>query len=411
MTAQLRMGMVGGGRGAFIGAVHRTAACMDHGVRFVAGCLSSSPDKAIASGQDLGLDPSRNYKTWEEMLERELARPPGERIDFVSIVTPNHVHHPVAKAFAAAGIHVICDKPLCHTSEQARDLAQTAKKSGVVFAVTYNYTGYPMVKQAREMVRQGEIGEIRKVIVEYNQGWLAGQLESTGQKQADWRTDPSRSGAGGAIGDIGSHAEQLVSYATGLEIESICADLTSFVPGRKLDDDANLLIRYVERGGIQAKGILTASQIEIGHENDLRLRLYGTKGTLIWQQENPNYLSLRMDGKPEQIYSRGNGYLGDAAKKNSRLPPGHPEAFLEAFANVYNAVGEAIRARSGGSMTSTAAGAKAGLGSAVSGGGAGSSGFDFPTVIDGARGVHFIEKTVESSRSDRKWTDARFAGL
>ncbi|MCC6676505.1 MAG: Gfo/Idh/MocA family oxidoreductase [Phycisphaerales bacterium] len=390
MNEPLRMGMVGGGRDAFIGAVHRTAACLDNGVRFVAGCLSSSPDKALASGADLGLDPRRNYRTWEDMLQGELALPPGQRIDFISIVTPNHVHYPVARAFAAAGIDVVCDKPLCHTSEQARDLAHTANKSGVVFAVTYNYSGYPMVKQARDMARQGELGDIRKVIVEYNQGWLAGKLESTGQKQADWRTDPSRSGAGGAIGDIGSHAEQLVAYVTGLEIDAICADLTTFVPGRRLDDDANLLIRYAPRGGVQAKGILTASQIEIGHENDLRLRVYGTKASLIWHQEHPNQLSFRPDGEPERIYSRGNGYLGAAARKNTRIPAGHPEAFLEAFANVYNAAGAAIRARRTGAALADA---------------------DFPTVIDGARGVHFIEKTIESSRSDRKWTDARWTNL
>lgn len=389
MNSPLRMGMVGGGRDAFIGAVHRTAACMDRGVRLIAGCLSSSPEKAIASGADLGLDPARNYRTWEEMLERELAIPAGERIDFVSIVTPNHVHYPVARAFAAAGIDVVCDKPLCHTSEQARDLASTAKKSGVVFAVTYNYSGYPLVKQARDMVRQGELGDIRKVIVEYNQGWLASSLEATGQKQAGWRTDPSRSGAGGAIGDIGSHAEQLVGYVTGLEIEAICADLTTFVPGRRLDDDAALLIRYVPRGGLQAKGILTASQIEIGHENDLRLRIYGSRASIIWHQEHPNQLSLRPDGQPERIYSRGNAYLGEAARRNTRIPAGHPEAFLEAFANVYNAAGAAIRARREGAP--------------IEG--------DYPSVIDGARGVHFIEKTVESSRSDRKWTDARWPGV
>lgn len=387
MRQLLRMGMVGGGRDAFIGAVHRTAACLDNTVRFVAGCLSSSPKKAVASGADLGLDPRRNYRTWEDMLAGELALPPDDRIDFVSIVTPNHVHYPVAKAFAAAGINVICDKPLCHTSEQARDLAAAARASGVVFAVTYNYSGYPMVKQARAMVRAGELGAIRKVIVEYNQGWLAGKLESSGQKQADWRTDPSRSGAGGAIGDIGSHAEQLVHYVTDLEIESICAELTTFVPGRLLDDDANLLIRYALRDGVRAKGILTASQIEIGHENDLVLRIYGEKASLIWRQEHPNQLSFRADGHPERIYSRGNGYLAEIARRNSRIPAGHPEAFFEAFANLYNAAGEAIRAGRSGAFAQDA---------------------DFPTVLDGARGVHFIEKTVESSRSDQKWTDARW---
>lgn len=394
----LRMGMVGGGRDAFIGTVHRTAACLDGRVRFVAGALSSSPEKALASGRDLGLEDRRNYETWEDMLEGELLLDEEERIDFVSIVTPNHAHFAPAKAFSAAGINVVCDKPLVHTSAQARELIDTVKKTGVVFAVTYNYSGYPLVKQAREMVSGGEIGDVRKVIVEYNQGWLAGKLEATGQKQADWRTDPARSGLGGAIGDIGSHAEQLVSYMTSLEIESICAELTTFVPGRRLDDDANLLIRYAPKGDVQAKGVLIASQIEIGHENDLRIRVFGTKGTLEWHQEDPNSLIHRPDGQPEKVYRRGNGYLGAAAKKNTRIPAGHPEAFLEAFANVYNAAGEAMRARE--------AGAKVGAVGGVGMGGA----FDYPDVVDGARGVHFIEKTVESGKSERKWTGAAFKG-
>lgn len=376
----LRMGMVGGGRDAFIGAVHRTAACLDHAVRFTAGALSSNPDKAKASGKDLGLDDRRNYGSWQDMLAAELKLPPGphgERIDFVSIVTPNHVHFDVAKAFAEAGIAVVCDKPLCHTSEQARGLIAAAKKGNVVFAVTYNYSGYPMVKQMRHMVTSGAIGTVRKVIVEYNQGWLASNLEASGQKQADWRTDPSKSGAGGAIGDIGSHAEQLVSFVTGLHAEQICADLTTFVEGRRLDDDANLLLRL--SGG--ARGVLIASQIEIGHENDLRLRVFGTTGTLEWRQEDPNELWHRPNGEPDRVLRRGNGYLCDEAKKNTRIPPGHPEAFLEAFANIYNAACDSIRRGAGFEPTAA-----------------------YPTVIDGARGVHFIEKTVESSKSDRKWT-------
>ncbi len=382
---KLKMAMIGGGRDAFIGAVHRKAAALDGQIDFVAGALSSKPDKALASGRDLGLPDARNYPSWQALLDGELERPkegPDARIDFVSIVTPNDTHHAIAKAFAAAGIHVVCDKPLCHTSQQGRDLIATVKKSGVVFAVTYNYSGYPMVKQARHMVQQGQLGEIRKVIVEYNQGWLASSLEKTGQKQADWRTDPARSGAGGAIGDIGSHAEQLVSYTTGLELEAICADLTSFVPGRRLDDDANLLLRF--KNG--ARGILTASQIEIGHENDFRIRIFGTKATLEWHQESPNDLWFKPDGQPMQLLRRGNGYLCEATKKATRLPAGHPEAFIEAFANVYLAAAGAIRASGG-----------------ISG-----QDFDYPTVYDGARGVHFIEKSVESSKSDRKWTDAKW---
>ncbi len=373
----LRMGMVGGGKGAFIGAVHRTAACLDHGVAFTAGALSSDPERAKASGRELSLADRRNYGSWQAMLEGELTLPKEERIDFVSIVTPNHVHYEVAKAFAEAGINVVCDKPLCHTSEQARGLVAAAKKGNVVFAVTYNYSGYPMIKQARHMVASGVLGAIRKVIVEYNQGWLASNLEASGQKQADWRTDPARSGAGGAIGDIGSHAEQLASFVTGQHVEQICADLTTFVEGRRLDDDANLLLRL--SGDV--RGVLIASQIEIGHENDLRLRVFGTEGSLDWRQEEPNELWHRKAGEPDRVLRRGNGYLCDEAKVCSRIPPGHPEAFLEAFANVYNAAGNAIRAGRGFEAAA-----------------------DYPTVVDGARGVHFIEKTVESSRSAAKWT-------
>jgi len=377
------MGMVGGGRDAFIGAVHRMAAMLDGHVEFVAGALSSTPEKARASGRDLGLDERRNYGTWEEMVRGELSLPAGERIDFVSIVTPNDSHFPIAEAFVRAGIHVICDKPLVHNFEQARLLVHLVEQHNLVFAVTYNYSGYPMVKQARHMVQAGELGDIRKVIVEYNQGWLATRLEETGQKQADWRTDPARAGIGGAIGDIGSHAEQLVNYITGLQIESLCADLTTFVPGRRLDDDANLLLRFSNG----ARGLLYASQICIGNENDLRIRVWGTKGGLEWRQEEPNYLVFKPLGQPERIYRRGNDYVCEAARKNTRLPFGHPEAFIEAFANIYNAAGEAIRAGSGAR---------------------GGTRHDFPDVYDGARGVHFIECTVASSRSEQKWTDARW---
>jgi predicted dehydrogenase len=382
---KLKYGMVGGGRDAFIGAVHRKAMALDGHYEFVAGALSSNPEKAIASGKDLGLSDDRNYPSWEAMLEGELARPAKDRIDLVVIVTPNHVHYPVAKAFAAAGFHVVCDKPLVHTSKQANDLIKTVEKTGVVFGVTYNYTGYPMVKHARHMVLTGKLGEIRKVIVEYNQGWLATKVEATNNKQADWRTDPARSGAAGAIGDIGSHAENLAATITGLEIESICADLTTFVPGRQLDDDGNLLIRFV--GG--AKGVLIASQIETGYENDIRIRVFGSKGSISWRQEDPNHLDyLPLEG-PRQLLTRGSGYLCAEAMKASRLPAGHPEAFLEAFANVYVGAAEAIHAKQ----------KKKKLGKLEG---------DFPNVYDGARGIHFIEKTVESSRSSKKWTAARW---
>ncbi len=374
------MGMVGGGQGAFIGAVHRMAAALDGQIDFMAGALSSTPEKSKASGRELGLDEGRNYGSWEEMLSGELARPGDERIDFVSVVTPNHLHYPVARAFAAAGINVVSDKPLVHSSEQARDLMDVVAKSGVVFAVTYNYTGYPLVREARELVRSGRIGEVRKVIVEYNQGWLATQLSN---KQADWRTDPERSGLAGAVGDIGSHAENLMATVTGLELDALCADLTSFVPGRKLDDDASMLLRF--EGG--ARGVLTCSQIEIGAENDLRLRVYGTRGSLTWQQEDPNHLFLDTLDAPRQILTRGSPYLSPAAQAATRLPTGHPEAFIEAFANVYRGAAEAMRAKKENRAPDPLMA-------------------DFPTLADGARGVHFIEKAVESAGSERKWTEA-----
>jgi predicted dehydrogenase len=377
---RLKLGMVGGGRDAFIGGVHRNAAWLDGTFDLVAGALSSTPDKARASGKDLGLSENRNYGSWQQMLESESKLPPGERIDAVSIVTPNHMHYPVAKAAVEAGFHVICDKPLVHTSQEASDLVASVKKAGSVFAVTYNYTGYPMVKQARQMVRNGELGEIRKVIVEYNQDWLATKLEEQGAKQAEWRTDPARSGIAGAIGDIGSHAENLVATITGLEISEVCADVTTFVKGRKLDDDGNVLLHYTSG----ARGILFASQISAGEENDLRIRIYGEKASLTWHQENPNYLHFKPIGSPEQILKRGNGYLCEAAKRATRIPPGHPEAFLEAFANVYRGAALAILAARGEKQLT-------------------SDDLDFPTVEDGARGVQFIETVIRSGLSNQKW--------
>ena len=378
---KLRYAMVGGGRDSFIGGAHRRAMALDGQFDFLAGALSSSAEKAIASGRDLGLADDRNHGSWQDLLNDELRRPASERVDFVSVVTPNHMHYPVAKAFAEAGIHVVCDKPLVHTSEQANDLLATVGKSGVIFAVTYNYSGYPLVRQARQMVASGELGEIRKVIVEYNQGWLATLLEGSGQKQAAWRTDPARSGIAGCIGDIGSHAEHLAATITGLDIESICADLTTFVPGRKLDDDGNLLLRY--RNG--ARGVLISSQIEIGCENGLRIRVFGSLGSLTWHQEEPNQmLHAPIDGPP-RLLTRAAPWLCAAATKATRLPTGHPEAFFEAFANVYGGVGEAIRARVEQRSLAELEG-------------------DFPSLAEGARGVRFIEKTVESARSEKKWT-------
>jgi predicted dehydrogenase len=355
---------------------------LDGKIELVAGALSSTPEKARRSGVEVGLPEERNYGSWEEMLERELSLPEEERIDFVSVVTPNHLHFPVARAFAEAGINVVCDKPMVISSEQARKLVEIVERSGVLFCVTYNYGGYPMVKQARHMIRRGELGEVRKVIVEYSQGWLATNLEESGNKQAGWRTDPHRSGIAGAMGDIGSHAENLVSTVTGLRISEVCADLTTFVPGRQLDDDANLLMRY--EGG--ARGVMVASQISAGEENALSLRVYGSQGGLEWHQEDPNYLRYRPVEAPEQILKRGNAYLCAEAQAATRIPPGHPEAFIEAFANVYANFEAAVRARKFGAAPNAAG--------------------SFPDVRAGARGVHFIEKVVESAASEKKWLPA-----
>ncbi|WP_077034599.1 Gfo/Idh/MocA family protein [Pelomonas sp. KK5] len=376
---KLRYAMVGGGRDGFIGAVHRHAMALDSRFELVAGAFSSTPDKAKASGRDLGLADERNHGSWQDLLADELKRAPEERIDLVSIVTPNHVHYEVAHAFADAGFHVVCDKPLVHTSEQARSLVDTVAQRGTVFGVTYNYSGYPLVRHACEMVRSGALGTLRKVIVEYNQGWLATQLDN---KQAAWRTDPARSGIAGAIGDIGSHAEQLAATVTGLEIEAICADLTTFVPGRALDDDGNLLLRF--KGG--ARGVLIASQIEIGCENDLRLRVFGDQGSLAWHQEDPNQLHYAPIAGPRQVLTRASAGLSTAAQQATRLPAGHPEAFIEAFANIYSGVANDIHAR------------------LLTGQPAAREQADYPRIEEGARGVRFIEKTVESSRSSTKWT-------
>lgn len=374
-----RYAMVGGGQGAFIGGVHRMAMALDGRYRLVAGALSSDAERARASGRELGLADQRSHARWQDLLEDELRRPREERIDMVSIVTPNHLHYEVARAFTEAGFHVVCDKPLCHTSEQAEELVQLSRRHGTVFGVTYNYTGYPMVRQAREMVASGALGTLRKVVVEYHQGWLARNVESS--KQAEWRLDPQRSGIAGAMGDIGSHAENLVATVTGLQLESLCADLTSFGAGRTLDDDASLLLRFA--GG--ARGAMLASQVEAGCENDLRLRVSGTLGTLMWRQEEPNRLEFAPLDGPRQMLTRGSPWLGEAARRATRLPGGHPEAFIEAFANVYLGVAEAMAAASAGRAPATHEA-------------------DFPTVADGARGVRFIETTVASARSEAKWT-------
>jgi predicted dehydrogenase len=378
--------MVGGGPGAFIGAVHRKAAALDGLIELVGGCFSANPDKSRQQGKELFLDASRVYGSYSEMAEKESKLPAGERIDFVSIVTPNNVHYPVAKTFIEAGFDVICDKPMTMTVEEAEDLCRLVKKHNTVFALTHNYTGYPMVKEARELVRRGELGTIRKIVVEYPQGWLATLLEAEGAKQAVWRTDPNQAGVSSCIGDIGSHAENLARYITGLEMESLCADLTTFVEGRQLEDDGNLLVHY--KGG--ARGILYASQVSVGEENDVNIRVYGTNASLEWHQENPNYLRVKYGNGPEKVYKRGNGYLSAITQHNSRLPFGHPEAFIEAFANIYVNAANTMAAKYAGEKP-------------------GEFDTDFPTVQDGAIGVHFIHKAVESGKSNRKWVDVNYA--
>ncbi|WP_306226517.1 Gfo/Idh/MocA family protein [Bosea beijingensis] len=376
---RLRYAMIGGGRDAFIGAVHRHAIALDGQAELAAGALSSTPERARKSGRALGLADTHNHASWQALLEAELARPAAERVDLVVIVTPTDTHFPIAQAFAEAGFHVVCDKPLTHTGQQATKLVETVARRGTVFGVTYNYTGYPMVRQAREMVRSGALGRIRKVVVEYNQGWLATALEATGNKQASWRTDPARSGIAGALGDIGSHAENLVSTVSGLEIEELVADLGALVPGRALDDDASVLLRF--QGG--ARGVLVASQINAGLENDLRLRVSGENGTLEWRQEEPNRLVHHRREGPTEIFTRASPWLCESARRAGRIPAGHPEGFIEAFANIYRGVFADIRARKAGTTADPLDA-------------------DYPTVRDGARGVRFIECAVASS-AERRW--------
>ncbi len=375
---RLRLGMVGGGRGAFIGAVHRIAARLDDRYELVAGALSSDPERARASGVDLFLAPDRCYASFAEMAQAEAAR--DDRIDAVAIVTPNHMHHPAAKAFLEAGIHVICDKPMTTTIEDAEDLAATVERTGLVFALTHNYTGYPMVRQARAMVEAGELGRIRVVQVEYPQDWLTTRLEDSGQKQAAWRTDPAQSGIAGCVVDIGTHAFQLAEFVTGLRCTGLAADLTSFVEGRRLDDNAHMMLRY-DNG---AKGMLWASQVAPGHENGLRLRVYGDKGGLEWFQEQPNHLRFSPFGEPPRIITRGGPGANPAAGHATRIPSGHPEGYLEGFAQLYRDTADLIGARLGWGEPDPQARL-------------------VPTVQDGVRGVRFIHAAVESSRQGAAW--------
>lgn len=379
MNRKLRMGMVGGGRGAFIGAVHRMAANLDGKIELVAGAFSSSPEKSKLSGEDFFLDPDRVYGSYQEMAEKESAR--EDKIDFVSIVVQNHLHFDVAKTFLEAGFNVICDKPMTRTLDEARALRDIVNETGQVFCLTHNYTGYPMVKEARRMVNDGELGRILKIVAEYPQGYAVGDVEGEGQGQiSNWRSDPAIAGSSNCMGDIGTHAHNLVRYITGLEVEEICSELTAFIPGRELDDDGNNLIRF--EGG--AKGIIYASQISNGDENALNIRVYGTKASLEWHQEDPNELIVKYANAPRKTYRRGNDYLGEAASKNSRTPFAHPEGFIEAFANVYLAAAEAIADKIEGNDTPE-------------------GGYDFPDATDGVAGLAFIETAVKSSASDEKW--------
>ncbi|MFN3994788.1 MAG: Gfo/Idh/MocA family protein [Tabrizicola flagellatus] len=370
---RLRLGMVGGGRDAFIGAVHRIAARIDDQYELVAGAFSSNPEKALASAADLGVP--RAYTSFAEMAAKEARRKDG--IDAVAIVTPNHMHAPVAMQFLKRGIHVICDKPLTATLPEAKKLARAAEASGVVFALTHNYTGYPMIRQARAMVAAGELGELRLVNVEYVQDWLT---EPVDNKQADWRTDPARSGAGGSTGDIGTHAFNLANFVTGLTLEQLSADLTAFVPGRRVDDNGHVLLRY--KGG--AKGMLWCSQVAPGNENGLRLRVYGTKGGLEWAQEDPNYLWFTPFGQPKRLITRGGAGSGPEAARVTRVPPGHPEGYLEGFANIYTEAARAIRAAKAGAAVP--------------------EGTTFPGLKEGLEGVAFVDACVRSSAKNGAWT-------
>jgi predicted dehydrogenase len=381
LNRKLRMGLVGGGQGAFIGKVHSIAAVLDNRAALVAGALSSDTARAKASAPDYDIKPERAYGSYQEMVEKESKLPAAERIDFVSIATPNHMHFAIAKAFAEAGFNVICDKPMTFDLTQAEELAKVVQRTGVVFAVTHNYTGYPLVRQARDMVHAGELGEINAVRAFYIQGWLRTRLESEGQKQAGWRTDPKRSGAAGCFGDIGTHAYNLSRFITGLLPEQVACQLKTFEPGRALDDYGTAVIRYA--GG--ALGTVTASQISHGRENDLWIEVDGTKAALEWHQEEPNKMLVRINGKPHQLYTRAGGpYLGKTAGESTRIPSGHPEAFLEAFANIYTAAYADIIARAGGNPTSGAASL-------------------YPNVADGVDGMNFITQCVASSADGGSW--------
>jgi len=379
MTRKLRMGMIGGGIGSFIGDVHRKAAALDGMIELVCGAFSSSPEKSIASGKDFYLPEERCYKDYQEMIAKEKMLPEDQRMNFVAIVTPNHMHFAPAKLALENGFHVVCDKPMTLTLEEAIELEKIVTKSGLLFALTHNYTGHPLVKQAKAMVSNGDLGNIRKIQVHYLQGWLSTSVEKTGHKQASWRVDPSKSGIGGALGDIGTHAENLVEYITGLKVEELAADLGRFGEGRILDDDGNLLIR-MENG---AKGTMSFSQIALGEENNLSIKVYGEKGSLEWYQENPNQLITHWLKEPQKIFTPNGNDLYPEALNSSRIPAGHPEGYLEAFATIYKNFAIHLMAVLTNKTIEKP---------------------DYPTVNDGIRGMKFIYAAVESNKNNSMWT-------
>jgi predicted dehydrogenase len=374
------MGMVGGGQGAFIGGVHRMAAALGQQIDFAAGCFSRDLENTHETGRQLYLDPSRCYATYDEMAAQEAARPVGDRIDFVAIVTPNALHYPVARAFLERGFHVLCDKPLTLDVREARELTALVERSGLVFGLTHNYTGHPLVRHARELFRNGSMGKVRKVMVEYLQDFLVYPHEQHGQKQALWRVDPSQAGAGGTLGDCGCHAINLLEYVIGPEVTAVCADKNTFLPGRVLDEDVNLLLR-LRSGG---KGSMTVSQIAAGEENALTLRIYTDQGAIKWAQENPNYLELYRYGEERRVLTRAGRYLSSAAAAATRVPVGHPEGYLEAFATIYDGFVRAVRAHLEGRPIPP-------------------DEYDFPNVRDGLRGMEFIDAAVRSANADSQW--------
>ena len=381
-TGKIRMGMIGGGKNAFIGAVHRIAANIDGQIELCCGALSSDPETAKESGKTLFLTDDRNYGSYQEMIEKESLLPADTRMHFVTIVTPNFAHFAPAMMALEHGFHVVIDKPITLTLAEAKKLQEKITETGLSLCLTYTYSGYPMVKQARQMVKDGAFGKIRKVLVEYPQGWLSLPSERDGNKQSSWRTDPSKSGISGCMGDIGTHAAQLAEYISGLEIDRICADLNIVVEGRPLDDDGNVLLKF--NNG--ANGVLVASQIAAGEENALKIKVYGEKGSLEWHQEEPNTLKVKWLDAPSQIYRTGNGYLSAAAQYNARTPSGHPEGYLEAFANIYRNFASTLRAKLDGQEPTAEM-------------------LDFPGVEEGVRGMAFIENVVASSQSNQKWYD------